>query len=345
MRAVAGITLFMSVSGIGLAAAQPPRQAGPCFEEIRRLCGAGGMAGLRVCLQSRIGELSAECREQLLERMRQRGAGARPEGPRAEPGQVVSYGSHQRQGVDYYPAANAQRPPLVLFVHGGGWAFGNRGQGAGAKPGWFTAHGYSFASAGYRVLPDAPVEEQARDVAAAIQAMRADAARLGFDPDRIVLMGHSAGAHLAALVATDPAYGIANLPAIRGVILLDGAGYDVARNMAGDRVEAAMLYRNAFGDDPARQRALSPVTHAAAPNAPNWLILHVADRPASAEQSRLLGQALLNARASVDVVGVANTDHGRLNREIGAQGDVATAEIEQFLARTTAPARFGARAP
>ena len=344
MRATIALGLVLAMSGTVAATAQE-RRNNPCFQEIRRLCGEGGMAGLRDCLRTRVGELSEGCRTQLLERMRQRGAGAQPPGPRAERGQVVRYGSHQRQGVDYYPAANAQRPPLVLFVHGGGWAFGNREQGAGAKPGWFTAHGYAFASAGYRVLPDAPVEEQARDVAAAIRAMRADAARLGFDPDRIVLMGHSAGAHLAALVATDPAYGIADLTAIRGVILLDGAGYDVARNMAGDPVEAGMLYRNAFGDDPARQQALSPITYAAAPNAPNWLILHVADRPASAEQSRLLGQALLNARAAVDVVGVANTDHGRLNREIGAEGDVATAEIETFLARITAPAGVGARTP
>ncbi len=362
MRKTIGVGLVLVLAGIGTATAQQRPAPGPCFQEIRRLCGEGGMAGLRECLRARIGELSAECRTQLLERMRQRGAGgpagpnARRPGPRAEPGQVISYGADPRQGVDYYPAANvqrpgpssaatAERPPLVLFVHGGGWAFGNRGQAVGAKPAWFTTHGYAFASAGYRVLPEAPVEEQARDVAAAILAMRADAARLGFDPDRIVLMGHSAGAHLAALVATDPAYGIANLPAIKGVILLDGAGYDVARNMAGDQVEAGMLYRNAFGDDPVRQRALSPVTHAAAPNAPNWLILHVADRPASAEQSRMLGQALLNARASVDVVGVANTDHGRLNREIGAPGDVATGEIEQFLTRITAPARLGARTP
>lgn len=344
MRATIALGLALAMIG-GSAASAQERRAGPCFEEVRRLCGAGGMAGLRECLRSRIGELSETCRTQLLARIRQRGAVARPEVPRVEPGQVISYGSHERQSVDYYPAASAQRPPLVLFVHGGGWAFGNRGQAVGAKPAWLTTHGYAFASAGYRVLPEAPVEEQARDVAAAIRAMRAEAARLGFDPDRIVLMGHSAGAHLAALVATDPAYGVADLSALKGVILLDGAGYDVARNMAGDRVKAGALYRSAFGDDPARQRALSPVTHAAAPNAPNWLILHVADRPASAEQSRLLGQALLNARASVDVVGVANSDHGRLNREIGTPNDVATGEIETFLARVTAPANPSARTP
>lgn len=344
MRNVIGIGALLLTVGVGGAAAQQ-RQPGPCFDEIRRLCSAGGMANVRACVRDRMDELSEECRTSLLQRIRQRRADARPAGPRAVPAQVVTYGAHQRQGVDFYPAASGQRPPLVMFVHGGGWSRGNRSQSVGAKPAWFTSHGFAFASAGYRVLPDAPVEEQARDVGAAIRAMRAQAAALGFDPDRIVLMGHSAGAHLAALVATDPAYAGDGFGAIRGVILLDGAGYDVARNMAGDRVEAEALYRNAFGDDPARQRALSPVTHAAAPNAPNWLILHVADRPASAEQSRLLGQALLNARASVDVVGVSNTSHGQLNQAIGAPNDVATAEIERFLARITTRAGVGARTP
>lgn len=333
MRAALGIGAVLLAAGMSVAVAQerPQRE---CFQEIRRLCGAGGREGMRDCLRSRVGELSEACRTQLLERMRQRGgAGPRAErAQRAQPAQVVRYGAHGRQGVDYFPAAaSAQPPPLVLFLHGGGWAMGNRAQAAGAKPAWFTTNGYAFASAGYRVLPDSPVEEQARDVAAALRAMRAQAGALGFDPDRIVLMGHSAGAHLAALVATDPAYAGDDMSAIKGVILLDGAGYDVARNMAAPGLEAPQLYRNAFGSDPARQRALSPVTHAVAPNAPNWLILHVADRPASTEQSRLLGQQLLNARASVDVVGVANTDHGRLNRELGTEGDVATAEVARFL--------------
>lgn len=329
MRAAVGICAGLLTAGAGVAVAQerPPRE---CFQEIRRLCGAGGREGLRDCLRARVGELSESCRAQLLARMRQRGgAGPRAEG--ATPTQVVRYGAHERQGVDYFAATGAERPPLVLFLHGGGWALGNRAQAAGAKPAWFSGHGYAFASAGYRVLPDAPVEEQARDVAAAMRAIRGQAATLGFDPDRIVLMGHSAGAHLAALVATDPAYAGNEMSAIKGVILLDGAGYDVARNMAAADLEAPGLYRNAFGSDPARQRALSPVTHAAAPNALNWLILHVADRPASTEQSRLLGQSLLNARASVDVVGVANTDHGRLNRELGTEGDVATAKVARFL--------------
>lgn len=333
MRIWTGLCLVGLASGLYPASAQE-RLPQECRQEIRRLCGGAGREGLRDCIRSRAVELSESCRSALIERIAGRAQGA-GEAARSSSAQVVAYGQHGRQAVDYYPAAAAaeRRPPLVLFVHGGGWAFGNRLQTVHHKPAWFTANGYAFASAGYRVLPDAPVEDQARDVAAAVRAMRSQAGRLGFDPDRIVLMGHSAGAHLAALVATDPRYAGADFAAIKGVILLDGAGYDVAANMAANDGEAGRLYRNAFGTDPDRQRALSPVTHAGAPNAPAWLILHVAERAASTQQSRLLGEQLLAAGASVDLVGVSNTDHGRLNRDLGAPGDVATAEVARFLER------------
>ena len=332
MMRLAIVLAVLIGSGAGLAAQERP--AGPCTEEVRKLCAGRGGGGIRSCIRENWTEFSASCRSALLERARERGGGA----DRALPTQVVRYGDHQRQAVDYFAAAGAARPPLVLFVHGGGWAFGNRATTVGHKAAWFTAHGYAFASAGYRVLPDAPVEDQARDVAAAVHAVRADAARLGFDPDRIVLMGHSAGAHLAALVATDPTYAGADFAAIKGVILLDGAGYDVASGMAG-RQEAAVLYRNAFGTDASRQRRLSPASHTAAPNAPHWLILHVAARAESGAQSRMLGDRLVASGSEADVVAVPNTTHGRLNQDLGADGDDATASVEQFLRRLFPAAR------
>ena len=73
-------------------------------------------------------------------------------------------------------------------------------------------------------MPQATVESQTADVSSAIAWLRANAASQGLDPNRIVLMGHSAGAHLAALVGTNPHYlQAAGVPlgAIRGVVLLD----------------------------------------------------------------------------------------------------------------------------
>ncbi len=323
-----------SLAAVGMAQAQQrlPRE---CRQEIRALCGSD-RSQIRSCLREKHSELSESCAGELRERMQQRRAGQEGRPTRLPPQKfdLITYGDHLKQAVDYYRANNVDSaPPLVLFVHGGGWTIGDRTRTAHAKPDHFTANGYAFASTGYRLLPEAPVEDQARDVALAIRTLRAQADELGFDANRIVLMGHSAGAHLAALVSTDPAYAGEDMAAIRGVVLLDGAGYDVPANMARGDVQLPRLYKRVFGSDPARQAALSPITHVGAPDAADWLILHVANRRQSRDQSEALGAKLRDAGVKAEVVAVENTDHGRMNRELGKGGDAATAAVDGFLNR------------
>ncbi|MGG2339525.1 hypothetical protein ACE4ZU_26905, partial [Salmonella enterica] len=79
---------------------------------------------------------------------------------------------------------------------------------------------------------------------------------------RIVVMGHSAGAHLAALVGTDPAWLAAEgigLDAIGGVIAVEGAAYDAPLQIRDAPLLLRPLYTQAFGRDPARWQRLSPV--------------------------------------------------------------------------------------
>ncbi len=138
-------------------------------------------------------------------------------------------------------------------------------------------------------------------------------------------MGHSAGAHLAALVGTDPQYlkavGVP-IPAVRGIVLLDGAGYDVPQQIARPGNLVAPMYNAAFGKDPARQWALSPTFHSAAPNVSNWLILPIEKRVDSQAQSKELAAGLSRTGASTRVVAVP-----------GETDDFATSEVDRFLAR------------
>ena len=316
-----------------------------CREEIMQLCGSD-RAQMRTCLREKATELSETCRAELRERMEARGM---REGARRGPGMggrlgagqyasakvssTVIYGDHLRQQVDVYTPDDAVGDaPLVLFVHGGGWQMGNHKATVQAKPQHFKQQGYVFASAGYRVLPDAPVEQQADDIGKALQALRAQAESGGFDPDRIVLMGHSAGAHLAALVASDPQYAGDAFDAIKGVVLLDGAGYDVVEAAARPSMETPTLYKDVFGSDPARQKALSPITHVGGKDAPHWLALYVAERAGSKAQSEALAGALARAGADASAVAVTGTDHGRMNRELGTEAGAAqTLAVDAFL--------------
>jgi acetyl esterase/lipase len=248
---------------------------------------------------------------------------------------TIRTGSDRQQSVDYYapPASSTAtaRPPLAIFIHGGGWRMGDKTMVA-AKPEWFGEHGWAFASIGYRLLPDAPVEDQARDVAAAIHALRAQAARLGFDPDRILLIGHSAGAHLAALVSTEEDLLGADLPAIRCTILLDGAGYDVPVQMRTSPMLTRLIYRPAFGDDPARQRALSPITHVGGADVRDWLIVYSTQRHDSPAQAQAMGAALARAGATVAYAPLDNS-HREINLAFGTAGYGANDAVEAAMRR------------
>lgn len=248
------------------------------------------------------------------------------------------YGPDPLQVMDFTPGIGTQAP-LVVFVHGGGWSRGDKRTGNGAKAAHFTAHGLAFAAINYRLVPSATVEEQADDVARALAMLHREARALNIANRKIVLMGHSAGAHLAALVATDPhylkTYGLTQ-GIIGGVVLLDGAGYHVPQQMADAGPWLRRMYRNAFGDDVTRQEALSPTLHAAAPNADSFLILYVAQRDESARQSRAFGAALRAAGTPVQVEPVENSSHMELNRNLGTPGDHATAIVDSYLARVFA---------
>lgn len=280
------------------------------------------------CLAGAMQSLPDSCRKAMSERAAAR-AGGLPAGWRE-----AAYGSDPRHKLDWArPAATNGKAPLLLFVHGGGWSIGDKRMGAGQKGAHFLGQGWAFASTNYRLVPQARVEDQAADVAAAIAFLRRQP---GIDPDRIVVMGHSAGAHLAALVATDPAYlKAAGVPmsAVRGVVLLDGAGYDVGEQMAEPRNAVQSMYSQAFGTDPKRQAALSPARHAAAPNAADWLVLPVAARRDSTAQSEKLARLLREGGSRALVVPQAGKTHASLNRELGIAGDSSTAVIDAFLTR------------
>jgi acetyl esterase/lipase len=309
--------------------AQRERLPQECRQEIMALCRSSMGGGFRQCIRSAMPKLSDPCRKAVSERMGT--GGVAPAAGTAE----HAYGQDPKQRIDLVRPAGVGKAPILLFVHGGGWSIGDKVHAAGDKARWANAKGWAFASANYRLVPQATVEQQAADVASAIAWLRANAARQGLDPDRIVMMGHSAGAHLVALVGTDPQYlKAAGVPmrAVRGVVLLDGAGYDVAAQANAPRNLVRPMYDAAFGTDPKRQAALSPSRHAAAPNVSRWLILPIERRQDSQAQSKGLADALTKTGASATVVAVPDESHGSLNKGLGEVGDFATEQVERFLA-------------
>lgn len=284
----------------------------------------------------------ADAREKLRDRLRERFAermGA-DEGAKAPGGETISYGSNALQTLDIWRAMDATGPaPLVVFVHGGGWKRGSKDNATGRyKPMHYPGEGYAFASINYRLVPDATVEQQAADVAGAVKALIDRAAALGIDRRRIVIMGHSAGAHLVALVGTDETYlrgaGL-SFADIAGFIPIDGAAYDVPAQTKDGPPIMQKTYAQAFGTDPARQKALSPTLQAAAPNAPKFLLLHV-QRPDGVRQAEALDKALTAGGSEVErgsFPGEGLQGHADINRRLGDPAYAPTATVDAWLKR------------
>lgn len=252
------------------------------------------------------------------------------------PDRTLAYGPHPLQQVDLFVAPDTAAPdtgtgprPLVVFIHGGAWRFGDKARRLrDHKAAFCRAEHWHFASVNFRMVPEVGVGEMAADVALALAAL---AAQPGVDPARIVVMGHSSGAHLAALAATDPAL---PCPPLAGVIANDGAAYDAHQPSVGSAWLARSLIDPAFPPhDPHALAALSPAVHAALAPAPPFLILHAARRSAR-RQAEWLEQALVRGGTPVarhPCGGGGLHGHVMLSRKFGLPGFPATEIARQWL--------------
>lgn len=250
----------------------------------------------------------------------------------------LKYGKNALQKIDYWrPSTNGS--PIIVFVHGGAWMFGDKRNATGEnKIRHYLQQGYGFASLNYRLAPANTVEQQAQDVASALAYLISQSETLGFDAKRIVLMGHSAGAHLSALIGTDMRYlrDVGLIPeSLCGIILIDGAAYDVPRQITDVGWLMRRTYKYVFGEDQERQLALSPMHYTALPNTPVFLILHV-QRPDGIVQSQLFAKALKDAGTSVDVhsfEGSGLSGHVEINNRLGDPSYPATIVVDEWLKR------------
>jgi arylformamidase len=260
--------------------------------------------------------------------------------PPVPPDRTFPYAAHPRQAIDFWAAQGADGlAPLIFFVHGGAWRKGDKLVDTGFwKATHFPRSGFAFAATNYRLVPEATVEQQAEDAAAALRAVIDRAGELGIDRRRIILMGHSAGAHLVALLGTDESWLRAvglSFADVAGVICNDGACYDAPYQIEMINADWRPAFTDAFGTEPERQRALSPLFHAAAPNVPHFLLLHMRHRnDGGIRQTHDLADALhaAGSSATVKVIEAPQaTGHHELNLRMGEPGFGATLAVDRWL--------------
>lgn len=248
----------------------------------------------------------------------------------------------ERQILDIYAPKDAKGLPVVFWIHGGGWQTGDKSS-VQEKPKAFVDRGFVFVSTNYRLLPHVPMETIIQDVAKSLGWVHKHIAEHGGDPKRIFVMGHSAGAQLAALVCIDDRYLKAEgvpFSVLKGCVPVDGDTYDIpaiietaeTRRRVHHQPQAKFGHREKFGNDPKKHIDFSAVTHVGkGKEIPPFLILHVADHPDNNAQAQRLGAVLKEVEIPVRVFGAVETNHNRINANLGTPDDPSSKALFEFV--------------
>jgi acetyl esterase/lipase len=255
-------------------------------------------------------------------------------------------GGHPLLADLYLPESKSSLVPAVLWLHGGGWKFGDRKQAPDLSR-HFASRGIAMASIDYRLTGEAIFPAQIHDVKTAIRWLKAVAPTYGIDPDRVALWGSSAGGHLAALAALcgdgvlEPDAPEHADQSTRVAAVVDGYGPIEFLKMDRMRPGPADVELDPLADRPPKLRSIdaesfeslllgaplltrldlarvaSPLTYVK-PGAPPFLILHGrSDLAIGAGQSELLFEALAAAGNEVDLLLIEKLGHAFFGRPEG----------------------------
>lgn len=241
----------------------------------------------------------------------------------------VRYGPHAAQRMDVYLPANPRGAPIIMMVHGGAWFFGRKDDNEVVrnKVSRWVPKGFVFVSIDYRLLPKAGPIKQARDVARAMAKVQDLARKWGANPRELLVMGHSSGAHIAALAAASARmrahFGVKPW---RGTILLDTAALDVVKLMQGS---PRRFHIRAFGRGKKRWIFSSPLHRLRRKTAP-LLIICSTLRRTPCSQARSFAVHARRTGTRVDILKVS-LRHRPVNSLLGRASGY-TARVEKFMA-------------
>lgn len=250
----------------------------------------------------------------------------------------IYYGTgenHNLQSLDIYWRRHDRPLPVIVYVHGGGWAFGDKTD-VHHQPDFFTAHSLVFISMNYRLRWAHTVYDQLEDIVSVVQWVAGNSRKYGMDPKRICLMGNGAGALLVSLVATNPGLlsseGL-NPRNIRCVVSIDNAAFDLGALMNGPgNFPEKRRYRLIFGTEASILADYSPITHLRAGlTVPPFAIVYRASDKPQTQQSLGFAKALQAVGNKVLLIPNRRKSGTAMNQEIGLTNDGPTRALMVFI--------------
>jgi acetyl esterase/lipase len=241
-----------------------------------------------------------------------------------------SYGASERHNLDVYQGEATLPAPIIVMVHGGAWSIGDKANSnvVDNKIAHYLPKGYIFISVNYPLLPEAAPDVQADSIAQAIVYVQKNAAAWGGDANNLIVMGHSAGAHLAALVSSTRTQ-YAELAPWSGTVILDSAALDVVSLMEND---PKRFHDRAFGSNIQYWQETSPLYQLNKTTEPIFIVCSTYRAGVCDEANNFADTAdLLGTTVSVLPVALK---HEPINTDLGIPGTYTDA-VDAFLTSIT----------
>ena len=245
--------------------------------------------------------------------------------------------------LDIYTPDLKAKLPVLIWIHGGGWARGDKSSVLNSKvdvPAVFCKKGYVLVSINYRLTPKAIFPTHVQDVASAIAWVKGNISQYGGDPTRLNISGHSAGAHLTALVATDAKYMEANgmkLSELKTAIPIDTITYDITNLAKRFGGFLPSIYGDVFTQDPEKWKEASPSHHVKKDRGiPPMLIFYSGGQKAYGNPNRKtdaedFAKVLTNASVEGATYGAQEKTHSEIAAALSDPNDHVTITMLAFL--------------
>ncbi len=242
----------------------------------------------------------------------------------------------------YYGAEKLSPKPVIIWIHGGGWCIGDKANQMENKKRLFASLGYILVSVNYRLSPfpyqinnpdriKFPVHNI--DIADAIKWISDNISQYGGDPTKIILLGHSAGAHLVALTGTNQSFlqqANVSVEHIKGIACIDTRMYDVY-DVIQHQNNPDDMHVNAFGTDPQMNTEASPIRHLNHTYFPKFFVAKRGNYDRISKANQFI-DALQQAGVEVTELEANMYTHSEINDAIGAENEtIITPALVSFI--------------
>lgn len=245
----------------------------------------------------------------------------------------LAYGTDALQKMDVYAPAAAKDAPIIIMVHGGGWKRGDKGgeHMVTEKVKYWQPKGFIYVSINYRLHPAVDLPTEANDVATALALVQKKAASWGGNPDQIIMMGHSAGAHLVSYLSANPALAEkAGAKPWSGTVSLDSAMLNAVEQMTDKpyKILSTKIYDEVLGTDQDYWKLVSPYHQLTSDSIPIYIVCS-SKRKDACPQGYAFAKKAESLGGSASVL-EQNLSHGEILGNLGKPGSY-TDSVDQVI--------------